>query len=184
MQRGPRPRAGRIVTVGVVTGQRWPRASSCSASRSRAPVGAEPPVQPAREPGRGDAAASASVHLRRRDQDHLRSGRPGRLRCRGAACEPGAYPSPAASIPPATAAARRCASTPVSGPPRRRTAASTTCSSVASRASSVAFDLPTQMGYDSDAVMAAGPGRGADRQRRGHGPAPWTASTSARSAPA
>ena len=59
----------------------------------------------------------------------------------------------------------RCASTPASAPPARPTSASATCSSRARPGLSVAFDLPTQMGYDSDARFAAGE---VGRVGRGH----------------
>ncbi len=65
--------------------------------------------------------------------------------------------SPVASSPRCTAAGSgRCASTPASRPPRTRTAASATSSSRVRPGLSVAFDLPTQMGYDSDAPEAEG----------------------------
>ena len=63
----------------------------------------------------------------------------------------------AASIPRCTArASGPCASTPASAPPRRRTSGTTTCSPQGQTGLSVAFDLPTQMGYDSDHPRAAG----------------------------
>ena len=84
--------------------------------------------------------------------------------------------TPAASIPTAIAAGRgRCASTPASARPRRRTAASATSSSSGQTGPVVAFDLPTQMGYDSDDPMAVGEvgrDRRADRLDRRHGAAP------------
>ena len=65
--------------------------------------------------------------------------------------------SRAASSRPCTAAASgRCASTPASAPPKSRTAATATCSSQGQTGLSVAFDLPTQIGYDSDDPMATG----------------------------
>ena len=65
--------------------------------------------------------------------------------------------SPAACSRPCTAAASGpCASTPASAPPRSRTSATATCSSQGQTGLSVAFDLPTQMGYDSDHPRARG----------------------------
>ena len=65
--------------------------------------------------------------------------------------------SRAASTRTCTAAGRgRCASTRASPRPRRRTRASATCSSAARPGLSVAFDLPTQLGYDSDDPRALG----------------------------
>ncbi len=56
----------------------------------------------------------------------------------------------------------------------RRTSASATCSSQGQTGLSVAFDLPTQMGYDSDAPAGRGrgrPGRRPDQQPGRHGDA-------------
>ena len=70
---------------------------------------------------------------------------------------PGARRTPAASTSRCTAPGRgRCASTPASAAPRRPTSASTSCSARARPACSCAFDLPTQMGYDSDHPRAEG----------------------------
>ena len=70
---------------------------------------------------------------------------------------PASTRSPAASSRRCTGAGSgRCASTPASPPPRRPTGASATSSSRARPGLSVAFDLPTQMGYDSDAPEAEG----------------------------
>ncbi len=54
------------------------------------------------------------------------------------------------------AACGRCASTRASATPRRPTSASSSCSTPARPGLSCAFDLPTQMGYDSDAGRAEG----------------------------
>ncbi len=82
-------------------------------------------------------------------------------------------PSPGASSPPCTAAGSGpCGSTPASAPPRRPTAATSTCSQQGQTGLSVAFDLPTQMGYDSDhpAGRRGGrQGRRGDRLPGGHG---------------
>ena len=77
------PRGGRVGCDRVwPPASRWPPACCCSASSEPAAGRRRPRrYNPAREPGRR-AAASASVHLRRRDQDRLRPGRPGRLRAR------------------------------------------------------------------------------------------------------
>ena len=98
---------------------------------------------------------------------------------------PGSSRSPAASSRRCTAAASgRCASTPASRPPPRPTSASGTCSAQGQTGLSVAFDLPTQMGYDSRRARGAGrgrPGRRADRLARGHGESCSTACRWARS---
>ncbi len=63
----------------------------------------------------------------------------------------------AASIATATATGSgRCASSPASAPPSRPTSAITSCSSKGQHGLSVAFDMPTLMGYDSDAPQARG----------------------------
>ena len=49
-----------------------------------------------------------------------------------------------------------CGSSPASPRPRRPTAAITTCWSRAKPGLSVAFDLPTLMGYDADHALAEG----------------------------
>ena len=68
-----------------------------------------------------------------------------------------AIPSRAACSRRCTAAGSgRCASTPDSAPRRRPTSATTSCSSSGQTGLSVAFDLPTQMGYDSPDPMALG----------------------------
>ena len=60
----------------------------------------------------------------------------------------------------------RCASTRGSAPPRSPTSATAICSSTGQTGLSVAFDLPTQMGYDSDHPVAAGEvGQGRRRHR-------------------
>ena len=65
--------------------------------------------------------------------------------------------SPAASIPPATAAASgRCACSRASGPPRTRTRASASCSTPGRPGLSVAYDMPTLYGYDTDDPEAEG----------------------------
>ena len=65
--------------------------------------------------------------------------------------------SPAASTRRCTPAGRgRCASTPGSGPPRSPTRATSSSSPPGTTGLSVAFDLPTQMGYDSDHPLAHG----------------------------
>ena len=70
---------------------------------------------------------------------------------------PGRVPLHARRQPKCTAAGSgRCASTPVTPRPRRRTRATATCWSAGQTGLSVAFDLPTQMGYDSDHPMAEG----------------------------
>ena len=71
---------------------------------------------------------------------------------------PGEYPFTRGPVSATcTAAGRgRCASTRASPRPRRRTSASATCSTAARPGLSVAFDLPTQLGYDSDDPRAAG----------------------------
>ena len=82
--------------------------------------------------------------------------RPG-LRPRATSARPGSSRSRGASIRRCTAAAcGRCASTPAWRPPTRRTPASATCSSRGRPGLSVAFDLPTQMGLDSDHPRAEG----------------------------
>ena len=70
---------------------------------------------------------------------------------------PGISRSPAASSRPCTAAGcGRCGSTPGSAPPPSPTRAIAICSAQGVSGLSVAFDLPTQMGYDSDHPLAAG----------------------------
>ena len=65
--------------------------------------------------------------------------------------------SPAASSRRCTAAGSgRCGSTPGSARRPSRTGATATCSAQGVSGLSVAFDLPTQMGYDSDHPLAAG----------------------------
>ena len=65
--------------------------------------------------------------------------------------------TPAASTSRCTGPGRgRCASTRASAAPPRPTSASTSCSARARPASRCAFDLPTQMGYDSDHPRAEG----------------------------
>ena len=67
------------------------------------------------------------------------------------------FRSPEASIRTCTAAASGpCASTPVSAPPRKAIAAISYLLSQGITGLSVAFDLPTQMGMDSDHPLAAG----------------------------
>ena len=79
-------------------------------------------------------------------------GRSGRRRSRLARSR-----SRAAPTRTCTAAGRgRSASTPASARPRRRTRASGTCSTRGQTGLSVAFDLPTQLGYDSDDPLAEG----------------------------
>ena len=72
-----------------------------------------------------------------------------------------------------TAAGRgRSASTRASPRPRRRTRASATCSTRGQTGLSIAFDLPTQLGLDSDDPRAARRGRAhrrRDRLARRHG---------------
>ena len=78
---------------------------------------------------------------------------------RPSSASPASTRSPAASTRRCTPAGRgRCGSTPASAPPRSPTSATTSWSRTAPAGLSVAFDLPTQMGYDSD---------DADRARRG-----------------
>ena len=92
------------------------------------------------------------------------SGLPARagLRARGRrprprSASPAPIRSPAACTPAATAAGSgRCGSTPASAPPPSRTGATATCSSSGTTGLSVAFDLPTQIGYDSDDPHALG----------------------------
>ncbi len=70
---------------------------------------------------------------------------------------PGEYPLPAASSPRCIVGVfGQCASMPGTRARRNRTHATSTCSPKAIPGLSVAFDLPTQTGYDSDAVMAYG----------------------------
>jgi hypothetical protein len=74
--------------------------------------------------------------------------------------------SPAASTARSTAASRgRCACSPASAAPRRPTPATSTCWSQGNMGLSVAFDLPTLMGYDTDAPQSA---RRVRQVRRGH----------------
>ena len=107
-------------------------------------------------PERREAFATTSEHRRSRPL-HARRPRP--------RFDPDARPrparastrSPAASSRRCTAAGSgRCASTPASRPRPRRTSGSATCSTQGQTGLSVAFDLPTQMGYDSDAPEAEG----------------------------
>ena len=68
-----------------------------------------------------------------------------------------AFPLPAASIQPCIAAAAgRCGSTPASPRPRRATAAISLLLARGQTGLSVAFDLPTQLGLDSDDERALG----------------------------
>ena len=88
----------------------------------------------------------AGLRARRREGDLARHRRPR-----------GVSRSRAASAPTCTAGARgRSASTPASARPRRPTSASGSCSRRASPALSIAFDLPTQMGLDSDDPRSLG----------------------------
>ena len=101
----------------------------------------------------------ASHHqLGHRDQACLHRGGRRRLRsARPGSAPPASSRSRAASSRRCTAAASgRCASTWASARPRRPTSASASASTTARPGVSVAFDLPTQMGYDSDDPMAAG----------------------------
>jgi len=50
----------------------------------------------------------------------------------------------------------RCASTPAMHQPKNRTPAIVICSNAAKTGLSIAFDLPTQMGYDADHPLAEG----------------------------
>ena len=69
----------------------------------------------------------------------------------------GPSPSRAASTDGCTASGSgRCASTRASARPRRPTSASSSCSPPGQTGLSCAFDLPTQMGYDSDHPRAEG----------------------------
>ena len=83
------------------------------------------------------------------------------------------FPSPAASSRPCIAAGcGRCGSTPASGRPPNRTSAIATCSSQGVSGLSVAFDLPTQIGYDTRSRPGRRRGRArrrGDRFDRGHG---------------
>ena len=113
---------------------------------------------------------------RRRPTRGSRSSRSTRRRTPGtpSSSSPGEYPVHARPVRRRCTAAGsgRCASTPASAPPRSRTSATATCSRRAQTGLSVAFDLPTQMGYDSDHPRARGrgrPRRRRDRLARRHG---------------
>ena len=84
----------------------------------------------------------------------------------------GRSPSPAVSTPRCTPGGPGpCASTPASAPPRSPTPATTQLIAHGTTGLSVAFDLPTQMGYDSDSPIAqrrGRQGRRGDRLDRGH----------------
>ena len=86
---------------------------------------------------------------------------------------PASFRTRAASSRRCTAAGSgRCASTPGSGRPRSPTQRYRYLLAQGVSGLSVAFDLPTQMGYDSDHPLAAGEvgrGRRGDRLDRGHG---------------
>ena len=132
------------------------------------------PGQGRRRAGRAPRGASDDLrHRRPRPLHARRPGRAGRGPRPGPAGRVPVHPRrPAHDVP--RPAAGRCASTPASPPPPRPTRASATCSSRARPGLSVAFDLPTQMGYDSDASAAAGrgrPGRRPDQLDRRHGDA-------------
>ena len=83
---------------------------------------------------------------------------PRRLGPRGAArCARAGRRTRAASTRRCTAAScGRCGSTPASARRRRPTSASSSCSHAGQTGLSCAFDLPTQMGYDSDHPRAEG----------------------------
>ena len=88
----------------------------------------------------------------------LHGRRPRRLGRRRAARPAGrSRRTPAASTRRCTGAGSgRCASTPASAPPSRPTSGSSSCSRAGQTGLSCAFDLPTQMGYDSDHPRAEG----------------------------
>ena len=96
--------------------------------------------------------------LRHRGRAPLRLDRHGRQGLgRRAGPRRASSPSPAASTPPCIAGASGpCGSTPASARRRSPTRGSATCWSSGQTGLSVAFDLPTQMGYDSDHPLAEG----------------------------
>ena len=105
--------------------------------------------------------------VRTADRAGLRPRRPRGLGPGGAARRAGRVSrTPAASTRRCTPAARgRCASTPASAPPSESNARYHQLIDAGTTGLSVAFDLPTQMGYDSDAPDRARRGR---QGRRGH----------------
>ena len=93
-------------------------------------------------------AAQADLRTRRR--------RPSRSRARPRVPRP-SFRTRAAFTPACIATGcGRCASSPDSATPSRRTNAITSCSRKGRRACPVAFDMPTLMGYDSDAPQSRG----------------------------
>ena len=111
------------------------------------------------DPGPGPGAPRAL----RDDLGHpgraaLHRGRPRGLRSRRAswATRESTRSRAACSRRCTAAASGPCASTPASAPPRRRTGAIRYLLEQGQTGLSVAFDLPTQMGYDSDHAMATG----------------------------
>ena len=112
-------------------------------------------------------AAPAALRARRRCRPH------------GVAAEsPGQYPFTRGVQRRCTAAASgRCASTRASAPPPRRNKRYRYLLEQGQTGLSVAFDLPTQMGHDSDHAARARrgrQGRRGDRRARGHGRAAST----------
>ena len=70
---------------------------------------------------------------------------------------PASRPSPAASTRPATGrGCGRCGCSPGSAPPRTRTPGSASCSTAGQTGLSIAYDMPTLYGYDTDDPEAEG----------------------------
>ena len=117
--------------------------------------------------------ASSRTRAARRSSASHAGGRGGRLRPRSRL--PGRVPVHARRAAHACTAggSGRCGSTRASARRPRPTSATATCSSRGRPACRVAFDLPTQMGYDADDADGARRGRqgrrGRSRALRGHG---------------
>ena len=141
-------------------------AASTARRKGQGPLHAGPGLCPT---GAGRANVSGSdgpriAYRRTTARRALRVRPPARaaLRARGRGPPPPSasrapFPSPAASTPAAIAVGSgRCASTPASAPRPSPTGATATCWSSGTTGLSVAFDLPTQIGYDSDDPHAMG----------------------------
>ena len=172
-------RSGQTVELGDLAG----RHPVTGMTRPDRPTGEAPGPGPrplARDPagqgaqGRARAARPVRDVVGHRDPRPLHAGRHRRPRRGPRPRPPGRVPvhprRPADDVP--QPASGRCASTPASRPPRRPTARFRYLLEQGQTGLSVAFDLPTQMGYDSDAPRGGGrgrPGRRADLEPRRHG---------------
>ena len=109
---------------------------------------------------RAGSGAQASLLDDRRHDDRAAVrpvvARPTPIRSATSACR-ASRRSPAASTRPATGAGSgRCGCSPGSGRPRTRTPASASCSAAGQTGLSIAYDMPTLYGYDTDDPEAEG----------------------------